>query len=111
MRAGAPGRRTLRDRKVSQRVAVVDESTRQQVRAWPGRSRATQLQASRLEAASSAAATASLATPGWRVQATQARLDALEADNDVGEDAGLAASDDEYVLPQDDDEGDEGVLG
>lgn len=34
--AAGPGRRTLRDRKVSQRMAVVDDATRQQVKGLCG---------------------------------------------------------------------------
>mmetsp|Transcript_8656 Transcript_8656/g.18379 ORF Transcript_8656/g.18379 Transcript_8656/m.18379 type:complete len:179 (-) Transcript_8656:16-552(-) len=68
-RAAEQGRRTLRGRKVSQRMAIVDESTRQ--------------------------------------QAVQARLDALENDNDAGEAAG--DSDDEEFQVGSEDEDDDGL--
>lgn len=62
------GRRTLRERKVSQRMAIVDESTRQ--------------------------------------QAAQARLDALENDNEVVDafGAGPASDDDEFMVEEEDDD-------
>eukprot|EP00200_Dunaliella_tertiolecta_P004321 CAMPEP_0202350434 /NCGR_PEP_ID=MMETSP1126-20121109/7510_1 /ASSEMBLY_ACC=CAM_ASM_000457 /TAXON_ID=3047 /ORGANISM="Dunaliella tertiolecta, Strain CCMP1320" /LENGTH=174 /DNA_ID=CAMNT_0048942409 /DNA_START=82 /DNA_END=607 /DNA_ORIENTATION=- len=67
---GGPGRRNLRERKVSQRMAVVDDSTRQ--------------------------------------QATEARLEALEADNDVGNEQGAGDSDDEeFMVAGDEDEEEE----
>ncbi|KXZ55157.1 hypothetical protein GPECTOR_3g305 [Gonium pectorale] len=63
----APNRRALRERKVSQRMAVVDDATRQ--------------------------------------QAAQARLDALENDNDQTADPfGLASDDDEFNLEDEDEE-------
>ncbi|GFR39715.1 hypothetical protein Agub_g195, partial [Astrephomene gubernaculifera] len=67
-RAGnAPARRALRERKVSQRMAVVDDATRQ--------------------------------------QAAQARLDALENDNEqAGDPFGLASDDDEFVLEDEEEE-------
>uniref|UniRef100_A0A7S0R3J5 HIT-type domain-containing protein n=1 Tax=Chlamydomonas leiostraca TaxID=1034604 RepID=A0A7S0R3J5_9CHLO len=63
------GRRTLRERKVSTRMAVVDESTRQ--------------------------------------QAVQARLDALEADNDAADEANAPGSEDEEFVIAGEDEEDE----
>ncbi|KAJ9532800.1 hypothetical protein QJQ45_010917 [Haematococcus lacustris] len=70
--AGAAGRRNLRERKVSQRMAVVDDSARQ--------------------------------------LAVQSRLDALEADNEVVEDALAAAGseDEEFQLAGQEEEEEEG---
>ncbi|GLC43406.1 hypothetical protein PLESTB_001554100 [Pleodorina starrii] len=63
----ATNRRALRERKVSQRMAVVDDATRQ--------------------------------------QAAQARLDALENDNDQGADPfGLASDDDEFNLEEEEED-------
>ncbi|KAG2448445.1 hypothetical protein HYH02_006337 [Chlamydomonas schloesseri] len=66
-KANAQPRRALRERKVSQRMAVVDETT--------------------------------------RLQAAQARLDALENDNDAGGEAfGMASDDEEFNLEDEEEE-------
>ncbi|PNH02833.1 Zinc finger HIT domain-containing protein 1 [Tetrabaena socialis] len=69
--APAKGGRALRERKVSQRMAVVDDATRQ--------------------------------------QAAQARLDALENDNEQAADPfGMASDDDDFNLEEDDEDEDVG---
>jgi zinc finger HIT domain-containing protein 1 len=95
---GKDDQRALRTRKVSQRMAVVDDASRKQVR--PAAAAAAPPPAARSPAPSRSAVLP---------QAAAARLDALEADN-AAADAFAAHSDDEEFVVRSDSEG-EGAGG
>ncbi len=107
------GRRTLRERKVAQRIAVVDETTRKKASRGPlllkclSDQRPAAKQRTRIPL--SKARTPERAHCG--AQAAQERLDAYEADNEVDDTAAAGSDDDDFVLAgQDDEDGDDGAL-